>query len=223
MRKSTERRLSAALPITLFALLLLLMTGLSGCASLESLVAGPTLTPVPPGGDPVNPPRELPDFTLTAADGTDLSLSDLAGKPALFYFGYTHCPDVCPLTLAEMRQAAALLDARADEAQFVFVSVDGARDTPERLRQFLPQFGEQIIGMTTTDPERLNRATEAFDVYYELEDVPETQAEYLVAHTSSTFLVDGEGRLTMIFAYRTPPALIAETIEALLESSSNTG
>lgn len=223
MRKPTEKRLTATLPFTLFALLLAFMIALAGCAPLESLVAGPTLTPIPPGGDPVDPPRELPDFTLTAMDGTDISLSDLAGKPALFYFGYTHCPDVCPLTLAEMRQAAALLGERADEAQFVFVSVDGARDTPERLREFLPQFGEQFIGMTTTDAERLNRATQAFDVYYELEDVPETQAEYLVAHTSSTFLVDGEGRLTMIFAYRTPPALIAEAIEALLASSSSTG
>ncbi|MBN2470224.1 MAG: SCO family protein [Anaerolineae bacterium] len=205
------------LPIMLAALFVLLLAGLSGCATVESLVAGPTLTPIPPGGDPVDPPRELPDFTLTGADGTDISLSDLAGKPALVYFGYTHCPDVCPLTLAEMRQVATLLGERADEIQLVFISVDGQRDTPQRLREFLPLFGEQFIGMTTTDKDRLERATDAFDVYYELEDVPETQAEYLVAHTASTFLVDASGRLTMIFAYRTPPALIADEFMALLE------
>lgn len=219
MRKITVSRKPTFSLITA-GILLFLLAGLSGCASLESLVAGPTLTPAPPGGDPVNPPRVLADFTLTGMDGSDISLSDLAGKPALFYFGYTYCPDVCPLTLAEMRQVANRLGERATEAQFVFVSVDGQRDTPQRLREFLPQFGARLIGMTTVDEDRLSRATGAFDVYYELEDVPDTQAEYLVAHTSSTFLVDAEGRLTIIFAYRTPPALIADAILALLESGA---
>lgn len=215
-RRRTTRALAGA---TL--LLLLALTSLSGCTTVEGFIAGPTLTPIPPGGEAVDPPRELPDFTLTNMDGTDTNLSDLRGKPALFYFGYTHCPDICPLTLAEMRQTAALLNDNIDDIQFVFVSVDGTRDTPERLRQYLPQFGPYFIGLTTTDASRLEAATAAFDVFYELEEVADTQAEYLVAHTASTFLVDADGRLTTIFAYRTPPSLIASDIMAMLSASGD--
>lgn len=217
--KKNTLRLLAGLAL----ILLLSMTSLTGCSTVENLVAGPTLTPLPPGGEPVDPPRELPDFTLTGLDGNDVSLTDLGGKPALFYFGYTHCPDICPLTLAEMRQTAVLLGERLGDVNFVFVSVDGQRDTPERLRQYLPQFGDYFIGLTTTDEERLTIATEAFDVYYELEEVPDTQADYLVAHTASTFLVNPQGNLTTIFAYRTPPTLIADDILAMLEETSPEG
>ena len=209
------------LPAVTFALLLVLLAALSGCATVESFVAGPTMTPNPPGGDPVEPPRQLPNFTLTGMDDLDVSLEDLRGKPALFYFGYTHCPDVCPLTLAEMRQTALLLEERAGDVQFVFVSVDGQRDTPARLREYLPQFGSDFIGLTTADTARLEQAVQAFEVFYEYEEVEDTQADYLVAHTASTFLVDAEGKLVMKFAYRTPPALIAEELAALLEPSDS--
>ncbi len=196
--------------------LILALTALAGCATVSDVISGPTMTPPPPGGEPVDPPRPLPDFVLTNQDGADVRLSDLAGKPALFYFGYTHCPDVCPLTLAEMRQAATLLGERAEDVHFVFVSVDGGRDTPERLSQFLPQFGPYFLGLTTTDSARLEAATAAFDVFFELEEVADTAASYLVAHTASTFLVDAQGQLVMIFAYRTPPAILAENLLGLL-------
>ncbi|GAB4574096.1 MAG: SCO family protein [Anaerolineae bacterium] len=195
---------------------------LAGCATVESFIGGPTLTPSPPGGEVIDPPRQIPDFTLVTQDGEPFRFSDLAGKPALLYFGYTHCPDVCPLTLAEMRQAAEILGPHANDITLVFVSVDGQRDTPERLRQFLPQFGVDILGLTTTDPDELEAATKAFDVYYELEDVEDTQAGYLVAHTASTFLVDAAGQLRMIFAYRTPPSLLAEGLLAVLDETTAT-
>ncbi len=201
------------LTVILFSFLALAV--LSGCSALDQLVAGPTMTPPPPGGEPVEPPRPLANFTLLNQAGEPTRLSDLAGQPALFYFGYTHCPDVCPLTLAEMSQVARILGESARQVHFVFVSVDIRRDTPERLASFLPQFNPAFIGLTASDETALRVATEAFGVYYELEDVPETQAEYLVAHTASTFLVDAEGQLRMIFAYRTPPQIIADQIQRL--------
>jgi protein SCO1/2 len=210
-------------PVSLAAIsifLLLIMTGLAGCGTLENAIYGPTITPAPPGGTPIAPAVDLPDFTLTNQDGEAFSLSDLSGKPALFYFGYTFCPDVCPLTLAEMGQAAAGLGDQAAEAAFVFVSVDIQRDTPERLKTHLSLFNTDFIGLTTDDESILQDVTEAFDIYYELEDVAETQAEYLVAHTASTFLVNGEGQLVMEFPYRTNPAVITEEIQALLAGES---
>lgn len=211
MQHVTRRRSLAFVLLTIMAL-----AALSGCSALDQLVAGPTMTPLPPSGEPVEPPRPLADFTLLNQAGEPTRLSDLAGKPALFYFGYTHCPDICPLTLAEMSQVARILGESARQVHFVFVSVDIRRDTPERLAGFLPQFNPAFVGLTASDETALQTATNTFGVYYELEDVPETQAEYLVAHTASTFLVDAEGQLRMIFAYRTPPQIIAAELQRLL-------
>lgn len=205
--------------LTFTLLSIITLAALTGCSALDQLVAGPTMTPPPPGGEPVEPPRPLADFTLLNQAGEPTRLSDLVGKPALFYFGYTHCPDICPLTLAEMSQVARILGESAQKVHFVFVSVDIRRDTPERLASFLPQFNPAFIGLTASDEAALHEATDTFGVYYELEDIPETQAEYLVAHTASTFLVDAEGQLRMVFAYRTPPQIIADQLLRLLTTS----
>lgn len=191
---------------------------LSGCTSVEQLVSGPTITPPPPSGTRVEPPKELADFTLTDQHGEALNLSDLQGKPTLVFFGYTHCPDVCPLTLAEFSRVSAELGDRATDVNFVFVSVDWRRDTPARLNEYLPAFGFDVLGLTAESDEQIKVATETFGVYYELEQVPDTQAEYLVAHSSSSFLLNPEGEMAVIFAYRTAPEIIAADIVAMLEA-----
>ncbi len=201
-------------------LILLALAVLAGCAAVEQLVAGPTITPSPPGGTMVDPPIDLPDFTLTSQTGDPLSLSDLRGRPALFYFGYTHCPDVCPLTLAEFKQIATALGDQASQVAFVFVSVDIRRDTPARLREYLGAFSPDFIGLTTDDERQLQQVTAAFGVLYELEEVAGTQADYLVAHTSSSFLVNDAGQLTTIYAYQTPPDIITSDLRAMLDDQN---
>lgn len=196
---------------------MLTLAALAGCTTLESLVAGPTITPTPQRGTPVEPPIDLPDLTLTNQAGEPFRLSDLQGKLALFYFGYTHCPDACPLTLATYRQIADALGEDAEQVAFVFVSVDGGRDTPERMATYLSAFSPDFIGLTTEDETALQEATDAFGVYYELEEVAETQVDYLVAHTTSVFLVNQQGQLTTVYAYRTPPEVIVEDIQRMLE------
>jgi protein SCO1/2 len=198
--------------------LLFLIGALSGCSTAQQLVSGPTLTPIPPGGTTYDPPVELTEFSMIDQHGDRVTLSDLKDKPALFYFGYTHCPDVCPLTLAEMSQVANELGDQAGEVSFVFVSVDYQRDTPERLAEYLTVFKTEFIALTTDQEANLQQITESFGVVYELEDVADTQAEYLVAHSSSTFLVDQDGFLRVKFAYRTAPILIAAEIQNLLAS-----
>jgi protein SCO1 len=84
----------------------------------------------------IEPPVAMPNFTLTNQHGEPISLSDLSGKPVLITFGFTHCPDVCPITLGEMRNIHEVL---ADNIHYVFVSVDGERDTPEVLRDYFEQ------------------------------------------------------------------------------------
>lgn len=199
------------------AILLMTILALAGCTSVEQMVAGPTITPPPPGPTWLDPPGEVPAFTLIDQHGQPFTRNDLAGRPALFYFGYTFCPDVCPLTLAEIRQVIGLLEADAQDVNFVFVSVDFRRDTPARLSQYLPAFDARLIGLTTNDEAHVRSITQGFGVFYELEESSATSAEYLVAHTSATFLVDRDGRIRVKFAYRTPPPEIAEVIRQILQ------
>lgn len=200
-------------------LLLIAMLVLTGCGSLTQIQSGPTMTPPPPAGEAVDPPLDIPTITLVDQHGDDFDLASLDGTVSLIYFGYTSCPDICPLTLAEMSQAASILKDANVLANFIFVSVDPTRDTPQRLNQFLPQFNESFIGLSPGTEAQLTAITEAFDIYYEYEDVPESAAEYLVAHTSSTFLLNTQGQLVMIFPYRTPPYLIADEMMRLGSST----
>ncbi len=208
-KAAKTERLSTLLVLGLLTMLL------AGCGALNNVVAGPTITPAPPGGTILEPPRNLPDFTLTAQTGNPLNLSDLRGKPVLMAFGYTHCPDVCPVTLAQFNQIARALGEDAGRVAFVFVSVDGQRDTPERLAQYLRTFNPNFIGLTG-DPETVRLVGTDYGVYFEYEEVAASQADYLVAHTTSWFLVDPEGRLRIIYAYGTPPEIVTTDIRAML-------
>jgi protein SCO1 len=195
----------------------LLVAVLAGCASDGgSSDPGPTATPRP--GTVLDPPKEIGDFTLTSQTGDSLSLSDLRGKAVLLFFGYTHCPDVCPMTLAEFKQVKRELGDAADRAAFVFVSVDGERDTPERLAAYVGAFDPDFIGLTG-DEATLRQIGRDYGLFFQRSTYDNTQADYLVDHTSSSFVVGPEGRLRIIYPYDTDPAIIAEGIATLLDES----
>lgn len=206
--------------LAIVSLLAVLVLGLTGCDAANQLVAGPTLTPAPPGGTPIEPPIPLPDFTLIDQHGAEVTAETLTGKPAILYFGYTFCPDVCPLTLAELSQVSTALGADAQKVNFVFISVDYQRDTPQRLSEYLPAFNADFIGLTTTDEANLQALTQPLGIYYELAPEAGSQAEYLVAHTASTFMLDAQGEVREKFAYRTPPDVIAQALQNELATAS---
>jgi protein SCO1/2 len=139
-------------------------------------------------------PRPLPAFTLTRADHAPLTREDLRGKWSLMFFGYTHCPDVCPTTLAELAQARQLLAADSKvlaETQFVFVSVDPARDSPESLRDYVHYFAADFIGATGS-PQQLATITQALDIKHSR---GEAGADgYVVNHSSAVLLIDPQVR-----------------------------
>lgn len=194
---------------------ILLAGALAGCSSGGgSSDPGPTATPRP--GTVLDPPKEIGDFTLTSHTGDPLSLSDLRGKAVLLFFGYTHCPDVCPMTLSEFKQVKRELGDAADRAAFVFVSVDGARDTPERLAAYVGAFDPDFIGLTG-DEAALRQIGRDYGLFFQRSAYDNTQADYLVDHTASSFVVGPEGRLRIIYPYGTDPAIIAEGIAALLD------
>ena len=192
----------------------LLLTGVGITLSLQQTfpLANTTATPVE-GIFTYNPPKIVSDFTLPASSGTSLSLSDLRGKLTLLFFGYTHCPDLCPLTLGEWTQVKAALNEDAAQVNFLFISVDGTRDTPAVLRDYLSRFDPDFIGMSGNDA-TLGQIKEDYHLYYQLHT--EQGPDYSVDHTALTYLINRDGGLADAFAYGTPPEAITSAIEKQL-------
>lgn len=165
----------------------------------------------------VEPPIETADFTLTSASGDPLSRNDLEGKLTLLFFGYTHCPDFCPNTLDEFRRIRTLLGDRAAEVQFVFVSVDGERDTPERIAEYLDVrgVGDFVTGLTG-DAAAVGAAGAPFGLFFERNRTTTSAEAYLVDHSTQSFLLDRDGNLRVVYSYTTPPDVIADNIQRFL-------
>ena len=148
------------------------------------------------GGTRVQPPRALADFQLLDGDKQPFTRAHLQGHWSLLFFGYTHCPDVCPVTLSELAQALPLLQ-HAEEAtvpgvQVVFISVDPARDTPELLKNFALYFNEHFIGVTGS-LEQLTALTDSLGARHRR--LTEQGAEYRVEHSADVWLIDPQARL----------------------------
>ncbi len=158
-------------------------------------------------GTVLQSPEVSANFTLTATDGSPLSLSDLSGKWTALYFGYSFCPDVCPTTLSDLTAATDALGKKAEELNVVFVSLDPARDTPERMGQYLAYFNPAFIGLTG-DPKAINAVATQFGVFYEVHEA-EGASGYLVDHTSTVIVLDPEGRIRIVFPYGTSGADMA--------------
>ena len=158
--------------------------------------------------------KELTDFKLTGADNRTLGLNELKGKWSFIFFGYTHCPDVCPLTLMVLGQAFKILEknpAVFPEVQGIFVSVDPKRDTPESLKEYVSYFNDRFIGVTGSTAE-LDDFSRQMSALYTIHPKEAGQSDnaYLVTHNSTVFLVDPQGRLHGRFPPPQTPKEIAE-------------
>ncbi|GAB1421985.1 hypothetical protein MASR2M15_21910 [Anaerolineales bacterium] len=169
------------------------------------------------GSTRINPPGVLESFTLTNQHGDKVSLDDLKGKLSLLTFGYTHCPDVCPLTLNEFKTVEAGLGDDADKVQFVFVSVDGDRDTAEALSKYFEvrDISHYQAWNGTTD--KLDHLTTNLGVFYEYVDKEKNPEFYIVNHTAGSFLINQEGQWVMRYAFGTEPEVIIEDLEAMIQ------
>lgn len=196
----------------LIALLALAMLG--GCA--QPATNAPAADE-PDQGTVIDPPVQLTDFALPSSrDGETIALSDLGGAPTLLFFGYTFCPDVCPTTLSEFKRAKELLGPEGEAAHFVFISVDGERDTPERLARYLQAFDPGFVGLQG-DEATLRRIGKEYGLYYEQREVEGTSAAYLIDHSAAAYLIDGQGRLRMVYGYGTPPDVLASGVRRLMQ------
>lgn len=170
-----------------------------------------------PAGDPVRLDEYDfgGDFELTAHDGRPFRLSDARGKVVLLFFGYTSCPDICPMTLATIRQVEERLGPRRDGLLTVFVSVDPERDTPAALERYLGHFGLNAVAVTGPPP-KLDPVVSQYKAFYEIV-AADTAMDYLVDHSTTLYLIDRQGKVRHLFRYGDPPERILEGVELLLK------
>jgi len=145
----------------------------------------------PPGEGGYGTPLVGGGFTLTDQTGRSRSDNEFRGKLMLVYFGFTHCPDVCPLDLQKMSQAMGKLGDKADQVVPIFVTVDPARDTPETMRDFVASFDPRIVALTG-DKAAIDRLVKDYRAYYEPDSGGGT--DYNVMHSSLIYLMGRDGR-----------------------------
>ena len=158
-----------------------------------------------------------PDIALTRAGGTEFSLREARGKVVALFFGYTSCPDVCPTTLAELKQALDGVGEKADQVQVLFVTVDPQRDTPERVQEYVNHFHPDFIGLSGSEQE-LAKVWNDYGVFRQVADST-SAAEYIVDHTARVTLIDQEGNLRVSFPFDTPVEDIVHDLNLLLDST----
>lgn len=162
----------------------------------------------------VLPPRAMPNFTLTSHEGQPMQLSDLRGKTVLMFFGYTHCPDICPTSLSDMKKVKAALGDDAKDVAFVFVSVDGARDTPALLAQYVTLFDPSFIGLTGSEADVREIALE-YGAHFTY-DKSASETAYVVNHTADTYVIDKEGQWQAAYALNTPVEDAAKLVQQII-------
>lgn len=134
------------------------------------------------------------ELSLVDHNGKPRTLADFKGKVVVVYFGFTHCPDACPTTLAELAQVAKDLGQDAEKMQVLFVTVDPERDTPGVLRQYVPSFNPNFLGLYG-DAAATARAAKKFNIFYQKQPVPD--GSYSVDHSAGTYVLDQQGRLRL--------------------------
>lgn len=148
-------------------------------------------------------------FQLTDHDGKPVSDETLKGKPFLVFFGFTHCPDICPTTLFEVSEILTRLGPDAGKMNALFVTVDPERDTVVKLKDYLGSFHPQLRGVTGS-PEALDKMLKGYRVYYK--KIPTTGSDYTMDHTALVYLMDKQGRFVAPFNMKRTPEAAAEDL-----------
>jgi protein SCO1 len=156
------------------------------------------------------------ELKLLDPNGKPRTLADFRGKVVVVVFGYTQCPDVCPTTLADLASAVKKLGPDGARVQVLFVTVDPRRDTAELLRQYVPAFHPDFLGLRG-DAAATSQVTKDFHVYVQ-ERAGKTADGYTVDHSAQTFAFDREGRLRLVFGYGMAPEVMASDLRILLNS-----
>ena len=209
------------LPILAAGLLLALLLAGVALTGLARDAARPEAVPAREAARPetlragaFDPPQGAPEFSLRGSDGSEVTLARYRGKVVLLTFGFTHCAAVCPTTLATLAQARSRLGESADSVQVIFVTVDPARDDAAHMRNYLAAFDPGFIGATGA-PDALAAVREKYGVTAVRHG---TGPDYAMAHTSSIFLIDRDGKLRAMMPFGHDASDFVHDIELLSAS-----
>jgi protein SCO1/2 len=184
------------------------LTGLILCFAVILIVSGrvsaPSVTQIATIGGP---------FSLTDQNGRTVTDQDLKGRPSLMFFGFTHCPDVCPTALFEVSEIMRALGPDADRVRALFVTVDPERDTPATLKDYLSSFDPHLSALTG-DPEAVAAMAKAYRVYYK--KVPLSEGGYTMDHTAIVYLMNKDGRFVAPFNLKRRPEEAAADLKRYL-------
>jgi protein SCO1/2 len=199
---TSNRRISRA--TVLAALLLALLPGADAAAAPPARLRSGVF----------EPPRAAPAIALASSNGKPFRLADFRGKVVILEFGYTHCPAVCPATLATLAQARALLGSQAAEVQVLFVTVDPARDDVARLGAYLARFDHGFIGLTGSQ-QQVDAVLKDFGISASRQPMA-GGTDYGISHSSYLYFIDRKGLLRALMPFGRPAADIAHDARLLL-------
>jgi len=157
-------------------------------------------------------------LALNDHNGRAVTLETFKGKLVVLFFGYTHCPDVCPTTLSDMAGALKLMrPEEAAKVQVLFATVDPIRDTPEILQAYVPYFHPDFLGLHGS-PEQVAQAANEFKIVYR-KQVEAGASDYLIDHSAGSYVLDRQSRLRLYLPFATSPADIANDLQVLLKTA----
>jgi protein SCO1/2 len=155
--------------------------------------------------------RDIDDVALTSSAGESVRWRDLSGGPRAVFFGFTHCPVICPVTVYEL--TAAMERTGASALRIHFITVDPERDTPERMREYFSGFGPSVTGFTG-EADALRRVWDAFEITATRAALD--NGGYTIDHTATVFLLSGAGRVQDVVAYGAEPEVLDQRVRALV-------
>ncbi|MBI1238898.1 MAG: redoxin domain-containing protein [Alphaproteobacteria bacterium] len=198
---------------------------LAGIAVCVAILAGLGLTLLLPAGAPPQAPTAASapvpiggPFTLVGGDGLTVTDADFRGRFMLVFFGFTHCPDVCPTALEEMGRTLETLGEDSKRVTPVFISVDPERDTPDMVQDYVAFFDTRIVGLTGSDAQ-IDAVAKAYKVYHEKVEI---EGGYTVDHTALTYLMGPDGTFRQLFRPQETPEERAKAIKAAIAAEPET-
>lgn len=186
-----------------------LLTVLMGAAAMAA-------APAPERTLLADPPRAIADFQLEDQTGKTVKLADFRGAPVLIFFGFTHCSTACPTMLHQLRELERQHKAQLGKTRIVIISVDGERDTPAAMQDWLKPLSQNFIGLTGAPAQVHNIAAGFSATFFKVQG--QKAGEYSVEHNSQVFLVDAQGRLRATF-FNAPLATMAEVTQSVAKES----
>lgn len=173
-----------------------------------------------PRGTILDPAKPAPDFALTTQTGQPFRLSEQRGKVVLLFFGFTHCPDVCPTALSDLAGVFRKLGGDAERVQVAFITVDPERDTPALTAKYVGLFDKRFQGLSGTHAE-IDPIVKAYGVSVQRRDLPNSALKYTMDHSAFIYVVDPAGRWAEVFSPGLPIADMAGDIRHLLQTGAS--